>query len=254
MQPECSITLEPIKVYGITCVGQLYEYEAIVEWLKENDCDPLTNVFVPTRNVIRFEGSHVEALERAKEFKKLTLLWCPSFEFQLGESLRIQFQKLLALKSDEQVKIREYFEQFDFLAYGSEKANRAFNSRKDHWPKTRPFDTGCGLQFLYLKEKVIEGICFKSEKFDFAVLENCTFIWCSFGSASFIGTQFNNCTFINCTLAFGGWSFFYKAQGTIIIREKIHAEFFDRKIPTNNQQIENIFQQRLFQGRVIFLP
>ena len=44
----CSITLEPISIAGITHTGSVYDFEAITSWVKDNDTDPLTGLYLPS--------------------------------------------------------------------------------------------------------------------------------------------------------------------------------------------------------------
>ncbi len=59
--PICPITLEPIKVGGLTHFGNLYEYRAISDWLAGHDTDPITGEKLPTRYVTKLDMQDMTA-------------------------------------------------------------------------------------------------------------------------------------------------------------------------------------------------
>jgi len=73
----CPITNESIKVYGMTCYGNIYEYDAIKKWFENNDCDPLFNLVCPTLFVVKLQNYKIENLEETQRSARLSLdIWC----------------------------------------------------------------------------------------------------------------------------------------------------------------------------------
>ena len=60
-----------IKI-GLTCIGSIYEYNLIVQWLKDHDTDPMTNLILPTKFVRKFKSDHPN-IEVIIKDTKLTL-------------------------------------------------------------------------------------------------------------------------------------------------------------------------------------
>jgi hypothetical protein len=250
----CPITLEPIAVYGITCVGSLYEYDAISDWLQDHDTDPVTNLLLPTCFVVKFMDTPAAATKKGVDMRESLMGWCPSIRLILDNGIKKLHDHLYDLRTSviDNPDFVQFASSFSLDEYANTGKDRAYMSRLKGklWPENRPLDTGYGLQFLHFKNVTLSGKSFKSELFDFAVFENCTFISCQFGRASFTGTTFINTLFKKCTIAYGEESMFYKATGNIKISGTIRCEFYDWKGATSFEEVEKIFKQRFFEGIV----
>jgi len=78
----CPISHEEVsRVCGITVNGSAYKYEAIKDWFKHSDRDPLTNLSLPSTFVVRYRFFTNEGLEaKCKSMRDSLAGWCPNFK------------------------------------------------------------------------------------------------------------------------------------------------------------------------------
>lgn len=246
----CPISLEPIKVAGITSNGGIYSYENITEWLKENISDPITNLPLPTTFVVKWTNLE-NVNEQAKHIKQTTSIWCQyyvspellkRYNDQINK-LKVQynevnktnawrdFQKDIDERSELSIDIMK--EAFYNYATGRESSYR--------------FVTGNDMQFVSLTNRIFYNLNIKSVRFDMCNFSNCVFRNCVFSRCSFLGSTLNNITFIDCT--FSGEEFtMYKATGRLnLINCKM--ESYNWKNTSNVDKIKFLMKnERQFEG------
>ena len=223
----CPISLCPIKDFGMTCYGSVYEYSVIKEWLIKNNTDPITNRILLTKFIVKLSPYDISNLEaRKKDMLNSTRLWCTSF--MLFNEAPEQYEKLL--------QIKKYIESFTgnelkvWNEYVKEKSklilkNNLFRLTKDYDGLIRPENTGYDFMFLDLSNNlVLADKNYKSNNFSFCNLENITFLKCSLPRCVFIGTKLSGTKFIDCTFI-GEEICFYRAE----IKENNKAGFFGCK-------------------------
>ena len=225
----CPISLEEIQVAGITCVGSIYDYDQITKWLEDHDTDPLTNLHLVTKMVVRQEA---DIVQKAKEIKESTMTWCQGYR-TVFETPAL-YARLLALKQNTKIDewdeySRTKAEQLDNYENGIVVRNLgrlpANLDKEDTVP--RPHKTGARFQFVTVENKIITNKIMKYELFDFAVLNNVKFVDCNLSRARFVGTTFNNVVFHRVTFI-GEETSFYKAVGTLVTFIDCNMEYVEK--------------------------
>lgn len=207
----CPITLEPIREAGITCVGSYYEYESIVDWLKTNNRDPLTNLELYTKFVVRFPTDNVDLLkEKAKDIALNTEF--VDKRYSLKRKSVSTYERLSAIAK------KAKHEGWDIY---TEAVFHYASHILQHCDDTNPLKKYSGpltgissYQFIkFFGTKTNEN--YKGENFDFSVFTNCQFVNCNFSRVTFVGAVFNNVIFNSCQFI-GEEVSFYKATGRCI--------------------------------------
>ncbi len=175
--PICPITQEPIKEFGVTCVGSVYERKAIEQWLKDNTKDPLTGMELPTKVVKTVQDRTV--LQSVKDdFVALTRLWNNGLWFKIN----------------------------------SEEVYRKTKDRKVSFSDS-PTDDVTGVDYTHknLSNSVIRNKQFKSSSFIRSDLSDTKFFECDFSRCNFIGASLDGAVFVDCRFI-GEEVSFYKAS------------------------------------------
>src|SRR5580692_6316519 len=121
----CPITLELIKIYGITCFGSIYEFDAITKWFENSEKDPLTGLYVPTKRIHKMISNDENEVRRAAEDKlKQTKIWYKPCIYFLDSPKK--FNKLNDIK-----KFIEKTDQKKWKEYVEMKRNRFCNEKSD---------------------------------------------------------------------------------------------------------------------------
>ena len=254
--PICSITLEPIKNGGITCFGNIYEYDAIVNWLLKNDIDPLNGIEMPTKFIRKIniqEYTLSELDEISKDAKKSLELWCPRFKSWTNS--KNKFKKLFPV-----------FKKFNFndpnwIKYQTVK-RKLFLSKDDEAflskingknlvnacdPMNRPNNTGKRYDFVNLSELTIRQKQFKLQIFRFTNFSNSVFVKCDLSRVRFLGCNLSGTIFSECTFR-GEEVCFYKSYG-IVKFISCSIEHIDRwDIVQKLDEIVKILKLRLLEG------
>lgn len=201
----CSITLEPIINGGMTCFGSIYEYDAISNWLKKHDIDPLTGEECPTKFVRKINIDKTDLEEISKDARATTSLVFPATK--TWRNVKNIYLKYLDVKNNKLINIlKEDFDQYSqnkreiFI----HQPNQAYHNLCSHLKKTssdiyfdeygiRDFDF-VDLSGLNLSNKQL-----KSQPFRFTNLSQTTFINCNLSRCSFIGCDLTGTKFLGCT-------------------------------------------------------
>ena len=228
----CPILMTHIKVAGILCSGNIYEYDAIVQWLEEHDTDPLTNLDLPTKFVVKYH--HLASVrEKASDIRNSTKGWCKGCYIEdTWTCWENQFTKLKELQPQINDLPNNLLDTYD--AHSMEPIDRFGN-------------VGCSFQFINIKDQVYNDKSFKLKRFDMCKMKKCVFVNCSFSDASFIGAVLNNVTFIRCNFI-GDRFTLYHATGSPIFID-CAFEFFTWTKPRSQDEIEKIiYHDRQFKG------
>lgn len=234
----CPITLCNIVEIGITCVGSMYEYSAIVNWLKDHSTDPLTNLMLPSKYVIKTTYQpNLKSI--CDNLLQSTKLWARGFLMFVDAPER--YNDLLELIPNTQNDEWDlYCKNFNIMNHESIYFKQTLDNR--------PPNTGMSLQFMSLPNISIQNQCFKSDLLDFSHLKNCHFINCDFSRCRFFGTIFENVYFRNCRFI-GEEICFYKATSPgYLVFDKCAFEYVDRWKETKNiTKIKLILKSRLLE-------
>lgn len=250
----CCITLEPIKIPGITLYGSIYEYDAIMEWLVNHEIDPMTNIRLPNKQIHKLdsiENAPQDQLEKVKEcankIKNETLLWCEPYKLCL--SMPIKYEKILNTKkiidTMKQLNDANWLEHTKIILslFRSGYMLGIMPDRIENLIDLIKITKGC--QFLNISDITIRNGQYKSNSFDFATIYNCNFINCDFSRCTFIGTIIKDTIFINCTFI-GEEIIFYKANFTNVIFRECSFEYLNVWVKTKNiEEIIEILCSRL---------
>jgi hypothetical protein len=249
MEHICPITLEPIKVYGITCYGSIYEYDAIKKWLESNNIDPGTNLPLPTKALSKVDKSEYQEKNR-EQVKKNTLLWCYQYKLivdsikkyndiiLIKNSIDLKsFEKYNQMKRDQFINLEDNFYYSTLVCQGNVDSQDTIS---------RPCGTGQGLQFIDLSNLVIQNKNFKGCDFSFANLENTKFIQCNLSRTNFISSNLKNCKFLMCEFI-GEETSFYKANVDSCIFFLCSMEYVEKwQRETNWSKQKEILKKRLY--------
>lgn len=198
----CPISLEPINNGGMTCNGQLYEYDEIVKWFTKSSNDPLTGLPLASTFVRKFDVQRpADLIENLIKDARLSYkLWCP-LEREVSVELDYYQDKL---------KIKE---TFDFSSQIWKDYQSIMRSGSDKTLATRPNNSGTGLDFLDFSNDIFINRRMKNTKFVFNNLLNAKFIQCDLSRVIFVGCELNGVIFENCYFC-GEEVCFYKVSGT----------------------------------------
>lgn len=242
----CPISLTEIKFAGITVNGSIYEYQEIVDWLKNNNTDPATNLVLPAKNIEKYDLSisiKEQVLDAAKARKDNSKMFFNSLKLQLEAPET--YRKLQKLKFDQESDEWKTYSQTKIQQFIPIYFCRNADNLDSEDKIKRPGGTGSRFQFINLQNKKITDKGFKGEMFDFAKLSNCEFFECDFSRVSFIGTEFDTVTFYNCRFI-GEQVCFYQAihkKLSFINCTMEHADSWDS---TNKPlEIRQILEDRL---------
>lgn len=230
----CPITLEEIQEPGITLIGSIYEYDAIHKWLTNHNTDPITNIILPSKTILKW-GDRTESLtEYAAHVKNNTMLY--NYSFRLACNISAKYDKLLekyqTIKNDRDWLAKTAKTRKDFLSGKS----RAYPCRKKDQPSCN---------FLNLSNSNVTNGHYKCETFNFSNLSGSKFINCDFSRCKFIGSNLTDCVFINCVFI-GEQVIFYKATVTNLKFINCAFEYTDRWFNTTHpNEIRQILKQRL---------
>ena len=203
----CPITQEPIINGGMTCNGQLYEYNEIVKWFEKSSNDPLTGLPLASTFVRKFNiNRSADIIEYLIKDARLSYkLWYP-FEHEV--TIRLDYYQ-------EKLKIKE---KFDFSSqiwkdYEIMMSNKfIFGTESEELPM-RPKHSGTELDFLNFSNATFENRQFKSRKFIFNNISNTKFISCDLSRVRMIGCELDGTIFQDCYFC-GEEVCFYKVSGT----------------------------------------
>lgn len=244
----CPISLAEIKFAGITVNGSIYEYQEIVDWLKNNNTDPMTNLVLPTKNIEKYDlsiSTKEQLFDAAKARKDNSIMYFNSLKLQLdAPDTYKKLKKLLFDQESDEWKAYSQAKIINFIPVYF--CGNADNLDAEDEIK-RPTGTGARFQFINLRDQTITDRGFKSEMFDFAKLSNCEFFECDFSRVSFIGTEFNNVTFYNCRFV-GEQVCFYQATHKKLSFINCTMEHVNTWKTTNRPAtIREILEDRLMQ-------
>jgi hypothetical protein len=250
----CPITMEPIQNGGLTCLGNIYEYDAIQDWLLNHDTDPLINLQMPTKFIRKIDIHRKDLNEVIKDAKKSLELWCP--RFKSWTSIKNEFDKMLPLYKKfnhndpkwinySSAKKELFMQMSDDKAYESLIRDQNLIDACDII--LRPSDTGKHYDFINLTDLRITERSFKSQSFFFTNFSNSCFIKCNLSRVKFIGCNLSNVKFIGCDFC-GEEVCFYKSYG-IVKFIVCSVEFVDKWIMTRDlNELANILKSRLLDG------
>ena len=223
MEPKpqyiCPITLAPIVDLGMVCTGNIYEYGAIIEWLKNSCVDPLTGLPMATTFVRKVDVNDGDIESLVADAKKSYSIWypqelswiCAEKEYNELSQLKNSFDFNLSAWTKYNVMKRGRFTEGNSLAYvavckSDVKLVDAGDSVK------RPANTGMQYDFIDLNSLLIKKAQFKFQTFRFTNFLNCMFISCSLPRVRFIGCDLDGVQFVKCTFI-GEEVCFYKVKG-----------------------------------------
>jgi hypothetical protein len=217
----CPITCEEIEEYAITMFGQVYEKSAIVEWLKNNETDPITGVILPLKELIT-KGVHTRNVSvLSSELRRKTGQLSPKVMISRSVAMQLGVMSVKRLQNIRHIKL--LMEDPEVSAKFS-----AFNNRimrvllprltpiNGMWRKTdfssvvwnrsttsemykHPPNTGRDFENMKFKQYTrLYGGHFKSSSFDGACLRNVTFVECCFTRCTFIGADLRTTIFRKC--------------------------------------------------------
>lgn len=241
----CSITQEPIVIPGITKIGSIYEYSAIVQWLEENNRDPLTNEILSDKNVLQYKSLAHATQEDVNELEEIATK-CAN-NYSRGTLTRSSF--LLLKKSQEEyskLKLCQDIETNELTQNKQKRFNQFIIGASDAYclrqiSSTLPYN---GCNFLDLSNNTIFNGSYKSEDFSFSNLSNCTFVNCDFSRCIFINTNLSNTVFKKCAFI-GEEITFYKSivDSTSFINCRV--EYIDQWVSTKEPtEVRKIFESR----------
>lgn len=247
----CPITQMPIVNGGMTCSGHIFEYDAIIKWLKTSNINPSTGMPLGSTFVRKFDiNDNSEIIEKLiDDAKKSYSAWCPlekswnDLEKLYREKLAIKnsfdFQNDKWIKYD--IMKRKRFPELSNKAFMSACCNK--NLIDDGDIIERPHGTGSQFDFIDLSNLVIKEKSFKSQIFQFTNLNKTVFISCDLSRVQFIGCNMNGTQFINC-IFIGEEVCFYKVIGLFTF-EKCEMEYVDKWITTGEtSEILKILKSR----------
>jgi Pentapeptide repeats (9 copies) len=249
----CPITQEPIKVAGILCSGSFFEYDAISNWLHDHNSDPLTNLYLPTKFVVKFTNLNYLKV-KANDIRQSTKVWCKGIYFE--DDFKFYSDKLINLKTQRDIvyALPEY-QTFEQSMHDNKTLNALTSQAYYRQGKPiivtegRPVNTGIDAQFLRLKNMTYENLMCKNSSFDLCQFTDCVFINCNFSDCSFLGATFNNVKFIQCSFL-GGRFTLYDATGSINI-SNCTFEYLNWKPAKHlNDIITALTRERRFKGTV----
>ena len=255
----CPITLDVIKIAGITCVGTIYSYDAIHNWLLNQSTDPLTNLKLPSKFIFKKENLSVQEInDFANKVKQNTKLW--SIGFRIISDSPIKYKKLYDLHKN--INIPEWIKYNKYKSlllhnYAPEngmyfKSCYSSSDVDENDEIKRPINTGHRFQFISIENKFIQSKIFKSELFDFAHLKDCIFVNCDFSRASFIGTNFDGTYFRNCRFIGEQLNFYKSTIGNYLQFDKCTFEYLDRWEETDDiNEIKIILKDRQLVGNYV---
>ncbi|AQN68739.1 hypothetical protein [Saudi moumouvirus] len=252
---KCPITLEPIINGGMTCYGNIYEYDVIKKWFEENDIDPVTGEECPSKFIVKVDIHDPYINERVKDMRKTTELVFPITKS--WTSVKILYEKYNGIKSEIKSIPKSEFDKYNeckrnlfseenhayINAIGSIEKTESDIFYDEH--KIRDYD------FIDLSKKMIHKKSFKSQKFIFTNLSDCKFINCDMSRCIFIGCDLSSVKFIGCEFI-GEQTCFYKCtfSNTLFINCKI--EYIDKWQTTSDlNEIIKILPKRLVNGNII---
>lgn len=250
---RCSISHEPIRIPGITCVGSIYEHSEITRWLLANDTDPLTGLRLPTKHVLGCEpnASPAQIRERANDIRESTKMWAKGIEFTMDrETVQAFVDKLEATRARcaDIIKERQKKMELIGLQWIKECANEAYRLEMERQGKES--DQPVDFQHLHLNGYYCKDIVFKCAKFDGARLTNCTFINCNFGHCSFVGAHFRGVTFQGCSFQGQGFRM-HRATGTFRISGGVYERFDWTQARVYPEAVSIFCEDRGFTGTVL---
>ena len=227
---QCPITQEEIEVYGITCNGQIYEYDAIKKWLTIHETDPLTNEYLPNKfvNKVEKEVERILGEEYIKRIAQNTLENSKIYlrGFRSLDSYRRDLEKIAGYRENIKAQEKQWNSYHDMrIKYIYQKEDEArrkrqivciadyYMDRSPSFEEQRPAETGNSFEMIDLSNswrKVISNLNFKCESFSGANLSNHMFHNCMFSHVKFIGTNMRGLYFEDC--CFRGDVFFVGAE------------------------------------------
>lgn len=252
----CPITLEPIKNGGMTCFGNIYEYDIIVNWLLKNDTDPLNGIEMPTKIIrkINIQEYTLGELDKiCKDAKKSLELWCPRFKSWTNS--KNKFEKLFPVfkkfnfNDPNWIKYqtikRKLFLSKDDEAFLSKISGKNLVDTCD--PMSRPDNTGKRYDFVNLSELTMRQKQFKLQIFRFTDFSNSVFVKCDLSRVRFIGCNLSGTIFSECRFC-GEEVCFYKSYGMVKFIS-CSMEHIDRWVMVRNlDEIVKILKLRLLEG------
>lgn len=217
---NCPITTEPIKVYGMTVLGNVYEYEEIVNWLRDNNTDPITNQMLPSTFVVKLTSppkSDEELKSMQKNMRLSTKGWAGEITL-VGYSVRFvervdrekeaietykktnpdEWEKfestiLEALSNPNVTSISCYFGR----CYGRDEITIEGEHHKTQ-TIIYPGNISTGLSHLSFPRNVTKHKSFKSSSFNGSDLRKQTFYECDLSRTTFVRSDLRGTSFIRC--------------------------------------------------------
>lgn len=223
--PTCPITLCEIKKGGLTVLGNLYDYNAITTWLQSHDSDPLNNIPLPSKFIIKINERILTSSTLLEQKKKDILFSTLNWSVVTRMRLKVHKKDYLSLlhKKKEIVesypdvwnkymneRIEEFHNHIAISGYcGIDSDSTAKKNILSVIPslKDSALIDGFTLLNLSIKNRNITNKCYKSTCFDFADISYINFIKCDFSRTSFQntimeGTIFSECNFKGDTVTF----------------------------------------------------
>lgn len=206
----CPITQEKIIIGGMTCNGQIYEYDAITEWFRNSDKDPLTGLYLASIFVRKFDvNCDINLIqELVEDAKKSYSIWY-RVGHELSNTIVQQYYEKKQIKKNYDFTKKEWLEYNSFLR--KELSDIVTNTRE------RPQNTGTGFDFINFSGFLFLNKQWKLPQFIFNNLNDAQFISCKLSRTKFIGCTMNNVIFDNCEFR-GEEVCFYKLTGTFIFK------------------------------------
>lgn len=242
----CPIGLTPIKIFGITVIGTLYEKDNITEWFKKSSVDPLTNIVVPSTFVKTLDNNRKNReniQDICNDMKNSTMSWKRSLLY-VFDSPKKHIHLLKIQHNIDELKDLNRRAWNDYNKYKRSTIINFDSTEEQDDLIDRPNNSGGSFQFIDLSNLSIRGCMLKLCKFDFANLTNTEFIDCNLAGCSFIRSNLTNCTFKRCNLTGDNVSF-YNALTIGIAFYHCKFEFADTwKSTTYSSDIEKILKER----------
>jgi hypothetical protein len=190
----CPITQDNIKQPAITIFGNIYESNAIREWLEDNITDPCTNQILPVLYLFEPKQWTGTIEDLAKCYAKNARHWC----WFMGT---IDWYK--QKNPTEMKKIRGTAENIVATEYI--KTEKQYHFYLDKEREEYKIPDGALMRSLFIRQEKYNA--FKSMNLVAADLRGSTFIDCVFGDCNFSFADISNCLFFRCT--FMGNTCFY---------------------------------------------
>lgn len=193
-RPICPITLQPIRDPVRTLAGVIYERAAIAQWLTEHSSDPVTNLVLPSKDLLPVGDPR----QTPSDFRK-DLVWTictPFYHVAMENERKFVCPQLKTVEASQAL--------MDDL-------------RANPMKFYRPIE-GLGSLFhgLHLKSGKITDASFKDIDFRGSTFEHVIFLRVTFNHCNLSHTDLRSATFIDCV---------FRGERTIFVDAKVGPEF-----------------------------